>query len=209
MSPLPRLSLLKDFFSAEWSDCCVTVDTTTLQLGFLCVIFCNRPLPSTYVHPFPSLSPVPTRLSPPTEMWGECTPPLPPCVSFPRDSMTSYHSDTHHRLAQCILCSKHSAKYTTNDNDSINSQLEHKDGGTSEARRKWSFPALSPTAVAYIVHTSGTTGPPKSVRVPHCSIVPNVLDLTQRFSVSPNDIVFNAAPLTFDPSIVEVYIYKS
>ena len=132
-----------------------------------------------------------------------CSKPLPPCVSFPRDSMTSYHSDTHHQLARCIVCSRHSAKYTSNDN---NSQLEDKDGGTSETHRKWSFPSLSPTAVAYIVHTSGTTGPPKPVSVPHCSIVPNVLDLTRRFSVSPNDTVFNAAPLTFDPSIVEVYI---
>ena len=182
----------------------MTVDTTTLQLGFICVIYSNRPLPSTSVHPFPSLSPVPTRLSPPTEKRGECsTPPLPPRVSFPRDSMTSYHSDTHHQLARCIVCSRHSAKYTSNDN---NSQLEDKDGGTSETHRKWSFPSLSPTAVAYIVHTSGTTGPPKPVCVPHCSIVPNILDLTRRFSVSPNDTVFNAAPLTFDPSIVEVYI---
>ena len=59
------------------------------------------------------------------------------------------------------------------------------------------------------MHTSGSTGRPKPVRVPHCCIVPNIIDLAHRFSISPDDTVFNAAPLTFDPSLVEVYSHKS
>jgi hypothetical protein len=35
-------------------------------------------------------------------------------------------------------------------------------------------------------------------------VVPNVVDLRGRFAMSPDDVVFNAAPLTFDPSVVEV-----
>ena len=61
-----------------------------------------------------------------------------------------------------------------------------------------------PEAIAYVLSTSGTTGRPVSVRVPHCSIVPNILDLRSRFRLTPDDVIFNASPLTFDPSVVEV-----
>ncbi len=67
-----------------------------------------------------------------------------------------------------------------------------------------SEPLLPPNEIAYILSTSGTTGRPVSVKVPHCSIVPNVVDLRSRFELSPDDVIFNASPLTFDPSIVEV-----
>ena len=61
-----------------------------------------------------------------------------------------------------------------------------------------------PTGLAYLVYTTGTTGSPKGVWVPHCCIVPNVLDLSKRFGVREDDRMFNASPLTFDPSVVEV-----
>ena len=67
-----------------------------------------------------------------------------------------------------------------------------------------SFALPPPEAVAYVLSTSGTTGQPVTVRVPHCSIVPNILDLRSKFNLSPDDVVFNASPLTFDPSVVEV-----
>ena len=71
---------------------------------------------------------------------------------------------------------------------------------------KW-FPChlLSPDEVAVVLSTSGTTGDSISVRVPHCSILPNILDLRSRFNITADDVVFNASPLTFDPSIVEVH----
>lgn len=59
--------------------------------------------------------------------------------------------------------------------------------------------------IAYILRTSGTTGAPKLVFVPHCSILPNIVDLRSRFNITPDDVIFNAAPLTFDPSFVEVH----
>ena len=31
--------------------------------------------------------------------------------------------------------------------------------------------------IAYVVHTSGSTGSPKVVRVPHSCIIPNIVDL--------------------------------
>ena len=68
----------------------------------------------------------------------------------------------------------------------------------------WGFPNILSTEIAYSLHTSGTTGLSKLVLVPHCCIVPNIIDLRERFQLNYDDVIFNAAPLTFDPSIVEV-----
>ena len=68
----------------------------------------------------------------------------------------------------------------------------------------WMFPKIHPMSIAYVLSTSGTTGQPVYVRVPHCCIVPNIVDLRYKFGCSKDDVIFNAAPLTFDPSVVEV-----
>ncbi|XP_077158160.1 beta-alanine-activating enzyme isoform X2 [Paroedura picta] len=60
--------------------------------------------------------------------------------------------------------------------------------------------------LAYVLHTSGTTGSPKIVRVPHRCIVPNILHLQDLFQITPDDVVFMASPLTFDPSVVELFV---
>ncbi|CAN8006314.1 unnamed protein product [Ixodes hexagonus] len=60
--------------------------------------------------------------------------------------------------------------------------------------------------IAYVMQTSGTTGSPKTVQVPHQCIVPNILHLRTILSVSPKDVIFQAAPLTFDPFVVEVFL---
>uniref|UniRef100_A0AAY5KHA4 Carrier domain-containing protein n=1 Tax=Esox lucius TaxID=8010 RepID=A0AAY5KHA4_ESOLU len=64
-------------------------------------------------------------------------------------------------------------------------------------------------ALAYVLHTSGTTGLPKTVRVPHKCIVPNIQHLRSLFQMTPDDVVFLASPLTFDPSVVEIFLALS
>ena len=66
---------------------------------------------------------------------------------------------------------------------------------------------LCPSSIAYVLNTSGTTGRPKTVHVPHCCIVPNIVDLRSKFNITPDDVIFNAAPLTFDPCFVEVSLF--
>ncbi|XP_034267279.1 beta-alanine-activating enzyme isoform X3 [Pantherophis guttatus] len=61
-------------------------------------------------------------------------------------------------------------------------------------------------SLAYVLHTSGTTGLPKIVRVPHKCIVPNILHLRELFKITPDDVVFMASPLTFDPSVIDLFI---
>ncbi|XP_076134328.1 beta-alanine-activating enzyme isoform X1 [Alosa pseudoharengus] len=60
--------------------------------------------------------------------------------------------------------------------------------------------------LAYALHTSGTTGQPKIVRVPHCCIVSNIMHLRTLFEVTADDVIFLASPLTFDPSVVEMFL---
>ncbi|XP_014801065.1 PREDICTED: acyl-CoA synthetase family member 4 [Calidris pugnax] len=61
-------------------------------------------------------------------------------------------------------------------------------------------------SLAYVLHTSGTTGTPKIVRVPHKCIVPNIQHLKCLFEVTRDDVLFLASPLTFDPSVVELFV---
>ncbi|XP_045607602.1 beta-alanine-activating enzyme [Procambarus clarkii] len=60
--------------------------------------------------------------------------------------------------------------------------------------------------LAYVIPTSGSTGVPKYVFVPHRCIVPNIIDLASLFGVEQDDCIFCAAPLTFDPSVVDMFM---
>nr|XP_006198208.1 beta-alanine-activating enzyme isoform X1 [Vicugna pacos]XP_031544047.1 beta-alanine-activating enzyme isoform X1 [Vicugna pacos]XP_031544050.1 beta-alanine-activating enzyme isoform X1 [Vicugna pacos] len=63
--------------------------------------------------------------------------------------------------------------------------------------------------LAYVLHTSGTTGTPKIVRVPHACIVPNIQHFQVLFEITHEDVLFLASPLTFDPSVVEIFVALS
>ncbi|XP_045387626.1 beta-alanine-activating enzyme isoform X5 [Lemur catta] len=63
--------------------------------------------------------------------------------------------------------------------------------------------------LAYVLHTSGTTGIPKIVRVPHECIVPNIQHFRILFNITQEDVLFLASPLTFDPSVVEIFLALS
>ncbi|XP_063415169.1 beta-alanine-activating enzyme-like isoform X2 [Mytilus trossulus] len=65
------------------------------------------------------------------------------------------------------------------------------------------------TSLAYCITTSGTTGKPKIVKVPHRCIVPNILYQRNSFRISQEDVVFLSSPLTFDPSIVDIFVTLS
>ncbi|XP_030583289.1 beta-alanine-activating enzyme isoform X2 [Archocentrus centrarchus] len=94
---------------------------------------------------------------------------------------------------------------------------EHEQG--VEKNKALSGNNLSDTAVetkdarhrdlAYVLHTSGTTGFPKTVKVPHKCILPNILHLRSLFQMRADDVVFLASPLTFDPSVVDIFLALS
>ena len=60
--------------------------------------------------------------------------------------------------------------------------------------------------IAYIFTTSGTTGEAKTVHVPNSSIIPNLLFFHEKLGIKTADKVLLCSPLTFDPSIVEIFL---
>ncbi|NXW53483.1 ACSF4 enzyme, partial [Eurystomus gularis] len=77
-------------------------------------------------------------------------------------------------------------------------EVKTSEGGYMDVGQKYSL--------AYVLHTSGTTGIPKIVRVPHKCIVPNIQHLKSIFEITQDDVLFLASPLTFDPSVIELFV---
>jgi len=61
-------------------------------------------------------------------------------------------------------------------------------------------------ATAYIIYTSGTTGLPKGVMVPYSGIVNISFDHRDRLPVTPEDRVLQFMSLSFDGSILDIYM---
>ncbi|XP_065770151.1 beta-alanine-activating enzyme isoform X5 [Muntiacus reevesi] len=80
---------------------------------------------------------------------------------------------------------------------------------SSEEKSEEHVDARLKHCLAYVLHTSGTTGVPKIVRVPHACIVPNIQHFRVLFEVTHEDVLFLASPLTFDPSVVEIFVALS
>ncbi|XP_011262897.2 beta-alanine-activating enzyme isoform X1 [Camponotus floridanus] len=62
---------------------------------------------------------------------------------------------------------------------------------------------------AYAIATSGSTGIPKIVKVPHSCILPNIIDLRRILNVTNSDKIAQLTNFTFDPSIVEIFLSLS
>ncbi|VDM87525.1 Gramicidin S synthase II [Mycobacterium basiliense] len=64
-----------------------------------------------------------------------------------------------------------------------------------------------PTAdnIAYIIYTSGTTGVPKGVAVTHTGIAGLVTTQLERDAITPESRILQFAPLTFDPSVANLW----
>jgi amino acid adenylation domain-containing protein len=63
-----------------------------------------------------------------------------------------------------------------------------------------------PGDLAYVIHTSGTTGRPKGVAIPHVSAVAFVLAAVERYRIEPHDRVLQFATSSFDASVEEIFV---
>jgi amino acid adenylation domain-containing protein len=62
-----------------------------------------------------------------------------------------------------------------------------------------------PENAAYVIYTSGSTGRPKGVVVTHRSVVALTSFFVRLFDMGGADTVLQYAPLTFDPSVWEIF----
>ena len=62
----------------------------------------------------------------------------------------------------------------------------------------------TPDQLAYVIHTSGTTGTPKGAMISHSAAMNTILEINERFSVSPADRVLCLSSSVFDLSVYDV-----
>ncbi|MFD4747885.1 amino acid adenylation domain-containing protein [Streptomyces rubiginosohelvolus] len=66
-------------------------------------------------------------------------------------------------------------------------------------------PRVAPDDLAYVMHTSGSTGVPKGVMISHRAALNTVLDINHRFGVGESDRVLGLAALSFDLSVYDLF----
>ncbi len=66
-------------------------------------------------------------------------------------------------------------------------------------------PAGDPTDLAYVIHTSGSTGAPKGVMIEHRAALNTVQDVSERLGLAPADRVFGISSLSFDLSVWDIF----
>jgi amino acid adenylation domain-containing protein len=66
-------------------------------------------------------------------------------------------------------------------------------------------PAQTADDLAYVIYTSGSTGLPKGVMIDHRGAVNTIVDLNERFGVSPRDKILALSSLSFDLSVYDVF----
>ncbi|MEU0007608.1 amino acid adenylation domain-containing protein [Streptomyces sp. NPDC006314] len=64
---------------------------------------------------------------------------------------------------------------------------------------------VTPGDLAYVIHTSGSTGEPKGVMISHRAAANTVHDINQRFAVGAGDRVLGLAALGFDLSVYDLF----
>ncbi|MEK3889669.1 amino acid adenylation domain-containing protein [Bacillus sp. FSL K6-3431] len=64
---------------------------------------------------------------------------------------------------------------------------------------------VNPKNLAYIIYTSGSSGRPKGVMMPHEAIVSHSIDIIKRFELTPEDRVLQFSSISFDISLEQIF----
>ncbi|MGW0927713.1 amino acid adenylation domain-containing protein [Streptomyces sp. NPDC002644] len=67
------------------------------------------------------------------------------------------------------------------------------------------FPPVDPHALAYVSHTSGSTGEPSPVFVEHQALDTYLRDTARAFGLGPDTVALQTAPLGYDASIRDTF----
>jgi long-chain acyl-CoA synthetase len=69
------------------------------------------------------------------------------------------------------------------------------------------YTAVRPDDIATLIYTSGTTGEPKGVILTHSNLVSNVLDASERYEFSLDDVSLSVLPLSHVFERTGMYVY--
>ncbi|CAN5600445.1 non-ribosomal peptide synthetase [soil metagenome] len=67
------------------------------------------------------------------------------------------------------------------------------------------LPEIDPASLAYVLYTSGSTGQPKGVAVPHAGIANRIAWLQHAYPLTVDDRMLVKTPISFDTSVWEVF----
>ena len=84
-------------------------------------------------------------------------------------------------------------------------RIEYKTSGTSGRLSNGEFIQADQNSLAAILYTSGSTGVPKGVMIPHSSIHTFIGWATETFNISSDDILISHAPFHFDLSLFDIF----
>lgn len=116
----------------------------------------------------------------------------------PADRLTALARDAN--LTRVLVQPDRRDRFTSLDDDRIVVLVE-----TDHERADAPLTAVTPDDLAYVLFTSGTTGMPKGVMVPH-GAVSNLLAWCQdRWPLTADGALLQRTPLTFDPSVAELF----
>ncbi|PQE02237.1 non-ribosomal peptide synthetase [Mycobacterium sp. EPG1] len=76
---------------------------------------------------------------------------------------------------------------------------------TARSGARPTLPAVDPAAWAYVLYTSGSTGAPKGVAVPHAGIVNRIAWLQHAYPLHGGDRMLVKTPISFDTSVWELF----
>lgn len=66
--------------------------------------------------------------------------------------------------------------------------------------------SASPESLAYVIFTSGSTGRPKGVKVPHRAVSNFLQSMQQEPGIRAEDVLLAVTPLSFDISVLELFL---
>lgn len=75
-----------------------------------------------------------------------------------------------------------------------------------ESDTAWTFRAVAPDAIAYLLFTSGSTGLPKAVGVSHRNVTSFVQTMVQRYNFTSDDRFSQMFDSTFDLSVFDMFV---
>jgi amino acid adenylation domain-containing protein/FkbM family methyltransferase len=79
------------------------------------------------------------------------------------------------------------------------------DGAEEPAAAPAPAPGVEPANLAYVLFTSGSTGRPKGVMIPHASILNHMRWMQLAHPITSADCVLLKTPISFDPSVWEIF----